>query len=313
MDDRSLELFLHLSSTLHFGRSGAACNISPSALSRTIQRLEEELGVTLFVRDKRSVALTDAGRRFRDFARERLERWELFRETLTPRDNHLRGEIVLYCSVTAAQAVLSDIFVAFRERHPQVHIRLRTGDSANAIDRILDGSADLTVAARPDVLPKTVEFLPLVTTPLLFIAPRMVCEVSQMVDAVRPSWTSMPMILADRALSRRRTDEWFRARGIRPTIYAEVAGHEAIIAMVRLGCGVGVVPRLVLDQSPLREEVRILDVDPPLASYHVGVCAFRRRLQSPTVSAFWDVAAGSAAIECPERQSGADRARYEPR
>jgi len=307
MDDRSLELFLHLTSTLHFGRTGAACNISPSALSRTIQRMEEELGVTLFVRDKRSVSLTEAGKQLRDFARERVDRWELFRESLMPHDNLLQGEIVLYCSVTAAQAVLSEIFVAFRGRHPAVHIRLQTGDSANAIDRILDGSADLTVAARPDVLPKSVEFLPLVTTPLLFIAPRVECEVTQMINSRQPPWRSVPMILADRALSRRRADEWFRAKRVRPNIYAEVAGHEAIIAMVRLGCGVGVVPQLVLDQSPLRTEVRVIDVEPSLASYHVGVCAFRRRLQSPTVRAFWEVAAESGSPLSKESSVSEDR------
>lgn len=290
MDDRSLELFLHLSGSLHFGRTGNACNISPSALSRTIQRLEEELGVKLFERDKRSVALTEAGKNLRQFTRERFDRWEQFRETLSPGDNRLQGEIVLYCSVTAAETVLSEIFVDYRQRHPDVHIRLQTGDSADAIDRILDGSADLTVAARPDVLPKSVDFLPLVTTPLLFIAPRIACEVGVQISAVPLQWRSIPMILADRALSRRRVDEWFREKRVRPNIYAEVAGHEAIIAMVRLGCGVGVVPKLVLDQSALKAEVRVLDVDPPLASYHVGVCAFRRRLQSPAVRAFWEVA-----------------------
>ncbi len=291
MDDRSLELFLHLSGSLHFGRTGNACNLSPSALSRTIKRLEEELGVTLFVRDKRSVALTDAGRKLREYARERFDGWEQFRETLLPGDNRLQGEIVVYCSVTAAETVLSDIFVAYRKRHPAVHIRLQTGDSADAVDRILDGTADLTVAARPDALPKSVEFLPLVTTPLLFIAPRIACEVSDMVGESSVPWRTVPMILADRALSRKRADEWFRAARVRANIYAEVAGHEAIIAMVRLGCGVGVVPRLVLEQSALKEEVRVLEVSPPLAPYYVGVCAFRRRLQSPAVRAFWDIAA----------------------
>ncbi len=258
MDDRSLELFLHLASTLHFARTGAACNISPSALSRTIQRLEEEVGTQLFVRDKRSVDLTEAGRRFRDFAQERLDRWEELRDSLAPRASRLTGEIVLYCSVTAAETVLSEIFVRFRNRHPAVHIRLETGDSAYAIDRILERSADLTIAARPDALPKSVMFLPLVTTPLLFIAPRVDCEVSGMIRDGAVPWKSVPMILADRALSRKRADEWFRRRQLRPNIYAEVAGHEAIIAMVRLGCGVGVVPKLVFDRSPLRGEVRAI-------------------------------------------------------
>ncbi|WP_455381200.1 HTH-type transcriptional activator IlvY [Salinispira pacifica] len=295
MDYHSLELFLHLSSTLHFGRTSDACNISPSALSRTIQRMEEETGARLFIRDRRSVSLTEEGRRFREHARETLERWTELTESFASTSGQLRGEVMLYCSVTAAQTVLSGIFGTFRERYPGVHIRLETGDSAYAIERILDGSADLTVAARPDTLPDPVLFAPLAVTPLLFIAPRMRCRVAQQTAADPVPWKEVPMILADRALSRRRSDDWFREKRIRPTVYAEVAGHEAIIAMVSLGCGVGVVPKLVLDQSPLRNSVRVLNVSPQLSPYHVGICVHRRRLESPIVKAFWEAAAGDSA------------------
>ncbi len=249
------------------------------------------MGVKLFIRDRRSVSLTEAGKRLRDYAKETLERWDEMREKLVSESGDLRGEIILYCSVTAAQTVLSPIFETFREQHPSVHIRLETGDSSYAIDRILDGSADLAVAARPDSLPGPVLFEPLATTPLLFIAPRISCSVADQVSQVPIRWESLPMILADRALSRRRSDDWFQEKRVRPNVYAEVAGHEAIIAMVRLGCGVGVVPKLVLDQSPLRGEVNVLDVAPALEPYHVGVCVHRRRLDSPVVRAFWEAAA----------------------
>jgi LysR family positive regulator for ilvC len=294
MDYHSLELFLHLSKTLHFGHTSDACNISPSALSRTIQRLEDELGTRLFVRDRRSVEMSESGVRFRDYAREAVESWYGFRDSLASETESVRGEVVLYCSVTAAQTVLSSVFAAFREQYPGVHIRLQTGDSAYAVERILDGSADLTVAARPDSLPESVKFLPLAVTPLLFIAPRMPCLVTELTSMDEIPWADVPMILADRALSRRRTDDWFRTIGVRPNVYAEVAGHEAILAMVRLGCGVGVIPGLVLEQSPIGPEVRTLDVRPELSPYHVGVCVHRRRLESPVVRAFWEVS-GSAA------------------
>jgi LysR family positive regulator for ilvC len=78
-----------------------------------------------------------------------------------------------------------------------------------------------------------------------------------------------------------------------------VSGHEAIISMVRLGCGVGIVPRLVLERFAQRNEVRLLDVEPPLEPYVVGLCARRRRLDFPPARAFWDTvpeaAAGSVA------------------
>ena len=61
MDLRNLELFLHLADSLHFGKSADAMAVSPSTLSRAIQRLEQETGCVLFERDNRSVRLTPAG------------------------------------------------------------------------------------------------------------------------------------------------------------------------------------------------------------------------------------------------------------
>src|SRR5690606_30075247 len=64
MDFAELRLFLHLSRSLHFGRTSTECHISPSALSRAIQRLERDVGHALFARDNRSVELTPKGKRF---------------------------------------------------------------------------------------------------------------------------------------------------------------------------------------------------------------------------------------------------------
>jgi LysR family positive regulator for ilvC len=71
-----------------------------------------------------------------------------------------------------------------------------------------------------------------------------------------------------------------------------VAGNEAIIAMVSLGCGVGVVPRLVLDKSPLHEKVQVLEVEESLEPFAIGICAMKKSLHHPLVAAFWEVAGG---------------------
>ena len=58
MDLRDLKLFLHLAESCHFGRTARAMHVSPSTLSRQIQRLEEDVGHALFLRDNRTVTLT---------------------------------------------------------------------------------------------------------------------------------------------------------------------------------------------------------------------------------------------------------------
>ena len=94
------------------------------------------------------------------------------------------------------------------------------------------------------------------------------------------------MILAEPALSNKRAETRFRRRGNRPNVYAEAAGHEAILSMDRLGCSVGVVPEIVLASSLLKDEIRVLDVDAALKPYEIGRCVHKKRLASPVVLAF---------------------------
>lgn len=289
MDFHELRLFKHLAGTLHFAKTSRACNISPSALSRTIVRLEEEAGSKLFRRDNRSVELTDSGKMFLGFAQESLDNWAQFCDSARSREDVLQGELSIYCSVTASYSVLSELFARFRQLYPKVHIKLQTGDAAQAIDMVIDGTVDITVAAMPDKLADNLCFKTITTTDLVFIAPTIHCSTAEMVKNGNLDWGQLPMVLSEQGLSRQRVDSWFRGKGVKPDIYAEVSGHEAILAMVRLGCGIGVVPRLVLEKSGFETEISVLDIEPRLQPYTVGLCLSRKRLTSPLVRAFWEI------------------------
>ncbi|RUM47385.1 MAG: HTH-type transcriptional activator IlvY [Desulfocapsa sp.] len=288
MDNRELKLFKHLSSTLHFGQTSRACHVTPSALTRIIQRLEEELGETLFLRDNRSVTLTAAGRIFRSYADDVLQRYEMLQGALSTEDK-LAGEISLYCSVTAAYSILPNIFQEYRSVYPDVHINLQTGDAALALSKLQNREADITVAALPGRLPQRVEFLEILETPLVFITPSAFPEIIQY-KKEQIDWEKTPVIMANFGLGRDRTDRWFREKGIDPNVYAQVAGNEAIIAMVALGCGVGVVPGLVLDKSPLKEQIAIVNVEPELQSFSIGICTMKKTMRLPQIKAFWEIA-----------------------
>ena len=99
----------------------------------------------------------------------------------------------------------------------------------------------------------------------------------------------MPMILSEAGVSRSRVDEWFRDQNITPNIYAQVAGNEAIVSMVSLGFGMGVVPKIVLDNSPLVERVKVLEVQPALEPFDIGLFTLKRSLKNPLVAAFWEL------------------------
>jgi LysR family transcriptional regulator, positive regulator for ilvC len=280
MDNRTLQLFLHLCDTLHFGRTSQAMHLSPSALTRNIQQLEESLGTTLFERDNRSVKLTKEGRLFQQYAKESLGLWQGFQQSLMVETQELQGELSIYCSVTASYSFLHAILSDFRKAHPKIAITLRTGDSEDAIKNILDDEDDLAIGARPDKLPSKVDFKRIATSPLVMIAP--------LNENRSHVWEVAPLILSEKGLVRKRVDAWFQEKNIKPNIYAQVSGNEAIVSLVSLGFGIGVVPKLVLDNSPLFKQVKEISHKPQLAPIDVGLCAQKKRLQNPVVRALWD-------------------------
>ncbi len=292
MNIRELKLFRHLAGTLHFGRTSQSCNITPSGLTRAMQRLENELGHELFYRDKRSVSLSPAGVVFREYAEEAINRWSELQNTLS-RNDALQGKLAIYCSVTAILSILPAIFSRFRQAYPDVYLHLQTGDAAKALYKINNGEADISVAALPDQQPEGLDFIELIRTPLIFIAPAEHPQIITYKDN-DIDWHRTPIIVAERGLSRDRVDRWFDNMSMEPNIYSEVAGNEAIIAMVGMGCGVGVVPKLVLDQSVLKDQVIVLDVSPTLRQFAVGICTSEKNRRNPVVAAFWDIATREA-------------------
>lgn len=288
MDIQHLKLFRHLAGTLHFARTSKACYITPSALTRIIQRMEAELGEKLFLRDNRKVELTPAGLAFKKYTDDVLQRWDLLQGQLS-KEQTLQGELSLYCSVTAAYGVLPELLASFRENYPDVHIHLETGDPAKALVKLTNQDADAAIAARPDTLPGELVFTSLTQTPLVFIAPRShpdaVIRTKQAID-----WEKTQLIIPDHGISRDRIDKWFAKENFVPNIYSQVAGNEAIIVMVSLGCGIGLVPKMVLEKSPVRARVDILDGTPDLPPFIIGLCTRKKNLKNPRVDALWRIA-----------------------
>lgn len=289
MDIRELEIFLTLSEHLHFSRASQACNMSPSALTRTIQRLEEQVEQPLFLRDNRSVSLSAAGEQFRIYARQTIQEWQSFRSTIK-NEQSVVGNLSIYASITAVYSLLPHLLESYRSTYPEVQLELRTGAAEQSVLQVQTGEIDLAVAALPDRNRSMIEFMPITTTPLVFIAPKKWGGSAPVTPSGQLDLNSAPLVLPQTGLSRRRLDKWMKKNRVTPNITSEVSGNEAIIPMVTLGCGIGIVPQLVLERSPFRDKVVILDNSPKLEPYVVGLCSTKKNLQSASVKAFWQLA-----------------------
>lgn len=187
---------------------------------------------------------------------------------------------------------MPQILDKFRALHPLVEIKLTTGDAADAVDKVETKEADLGIAGKPERLPDNVRFTKIGEIPLVLIAPALPCAVRTMATEEQPDWNAIPFILPEHGPSRKRIELWFRRHHINnPVIYATVSGHEAIVSMVALGCGIALIPSVVVDNSPEPVRSRILQLDniSLVEPFELGVCSLSKRLSEPLIKSFWQL------------------------
>ncbi|WP_394249475.1 HTH-type transcriptional activator IlvY [Vibrio profundi] len=291
MNIKCLQLFIHLCDSKNFSKTASAMHVSPSALSRQIQKLEDETGQELLIRDNRSVDLTPAGKQLLPVALNIVSEWQQYNAHLKGGEQELKGEIRIFCSVTASYSHLPELIAEFRTLHPYIEFKLSTGDPAQAIDKILNDEVDIAISAKPDILPSRLEFETISDIPLSVIAPIGVSSFSQHLQQDKPDWSQIPFIISEAGTARDRANAWFKKMKIKPNIYAQVSGHEAIVSMVALGCGIGIAPDVVINNSPVRDKIERLKVE-PIKPFDLGVCCKRSQLDNPLIKALWQVAEG---------------------
>src|SRR5262245_54852980 len=144
MDLRQMRYFEATAEELHFSRAAERLNISAPTLTQQIQVLEADLGVQLFRRTKRSVALTEAGRRFLSEARATLRQAE--QAALVARQA-ARGEIgrleIGYVTSASFLGLIPAVVADFRRENPWVELRLHRMETVRQLSALAQGTIDL--------------------------------------------------------------------------------------------------------------------------------------------------------------------------
>jgi LysR family transcriptional regulator, positive regulator for ilvC len=284
INEKELKAFITLADQLHYARASQLCHMTPSALSRLITRLELHLDVILFYRDKRSVRLSCEGEMFYQYAKESLVNYKDFQDRLMCNRDTLHGELSIFCSVTATYTILSRILPTFRSQHPSIDVRVHTGDPSIAIQRVIDDEEDIGITAMPIKQDPNLAFKTLAHSDIVLIAPKE-GEIAHRLSTHGAQ--SCPWIISEDGIIRERFDHWEKLQKHSLDVYAQVSGYEAIVSLVALGFGVGLVPALVLRNSPHRHGIMSMKQSVTPIGFDICVCVKRRRLESPLVSAFW--------------------------
>ena len=172
MELRHLRYFVAVAEELHFTRAALRLNIAQPPLSQQIRALEAELGVQLFERTRRSVALTDAGQALLARSRELLSVTQGLPQEL---QRVARGEVgvlrIGFSSTLPLTKVLRDVVADHRRTHPDVALNLREMHSQLQFDGLRRGELDVGLVRYNERAPEGIELRVLRRDPLRLVVP----------------------------------------------------------------------------------------------------------------------------------------------
>jgi DNA-binding transcriptional LysR family regulator len=245
---RELEAFVAVAEELSFTRAAARLRLAQPPLSRHIRTLEDRLGLRLFERSNRHVALTVAGRAFYAEVQDPLLR--LQRAAATARraaaGETARLEIGFVSSLLGPE--LTEVFRRFRATHPEVQLTLQDRIPAEQLRAISEGRLDGGfVGLAPVGRAPGIAFAPWRREAVRLFVPSGHALAGERRVALK-SIAREPMlaISTDAAPAfAAKIHELCRAAGFRPHIVQEASRAQAVLAMVAAGSGVAILPASV--------------------------------------------------------------------
>src|SRR6266446_10432504 len=236
MELRSLHYFVRIAELGSITRASAHLQIAQPALTRHVQRLEDELDAPLFTRANRGVRLTEAGQKLLESAQRILRDVERAGDEIRAHKAHPSGKIVLGVTPTLCPVVVPELFGRMRRHYPMIELKVVHAGTVRLEEFVVDGRVDIGLLAE-------------ISRSRLILSTRLAEE--EMVLVTRPGsrpqrivsleeLSRTPLILGDGL--RAAMDNLLAGHRIELQVDTELNDHETIRLMVQQGVGASILP-----------------------------------------------------------------------
>ncbi|MCC2928384.1 LysR family transcriptional regulator [Bacillus sp. LBG-1-113] len=256
MEWEQLEYFQTLARIQHVTKAAETLSITQPALSRSIVRLENYLGVPLFDRQGRSITLNKYGERFLKRVDSIMKEFTEGREEIQSLLQPDQGEVSLGFLHTLGTTIVPNLIGAFKDQYPNVHFQLNQSHSNQLLDKLKSGELDLCLLASFPV-ESNIMWKPLWKEELFLFLPKHHVLATRQEITLNEIATE-PFVLMKEGFALRVTiDHIFEQVNITPNIVFEGEEAATIAGFVAAGLGVSILPDFKgLDQTNIAK-VRI--------------------------------------------------------
>ena len=259
IDIRHLRAFLAVAELLHFRQAAERLNLAQPALSRTIQQLEDAIGVPLLTRNNRQVELTEPGRIFLEESRKLMAQLDLAISNTRRAGQGEVGRLSIGYTDFAITGKLPEILKAFKSLHPDIKINLFFGSTEEQLALLDEGRIDFAFLTGPNRSPWLTTFT--------VQRDRFIAVVSNQYPLATRSYIELedlaeePFIVGSMERwkhFRRHLDVLCMTAGFMPRIFQETFNSEGIFGFVAANFGVTI--HLACAENYIRKGVTTLPI-----------------------------------------------------
>lgn len=222
-------------------RASEVLHCVPSNITTRIKRLEEELDVTLFIRQGRGLILSPSGSIFLDYANQILSLCEQARQALKP-SAMPSGPLKIAAIESSATARLPKLLSHYHQQYPAVHMQFRTGTWSQLVSDVVNHQLDGAIIAVNPAHPQ-LECLAIYQEELVLIASSTLGEIQRPQDLIGKNILMWP----EGCPYRTALEHWLAQYHITVPI-TSIASYGTILGCVSAGSGISLVPRGIFEQ-----------------------------------------------------------------
>ena len=255
MELRTLRYFVTVAEELNITRAAGLLNISQPPLSQQLKNLEEELDTVLFIRGKRRLELTEAGKMLYQRAKDILSLSEKTEAEIRSLKAGMTGTVSIGLVEGMAPDIAAEWFSGFLKEHPQVRFRILDGNSDDLIEKMRGGLIGLAVITAPydQQLLNSFQGGQERMAALMRRDHPLAERESLNVEDLLPE----PLIVPSRKAHVDTIRRWFRGTGENPGIICEMDNYLDAAALAGRGVGISIFPQTayVMNDSLIQKEI----------------------------------------------------------
>lgn len=271
-----LQTFLLAAESGSFRKAAEESNRSPSAVSMQIKDLEEQIGISLFMRTPQRVNLTNEGQVLFEEIGRAMADVQASLDRLTEMAARRKGKIQIACAPTLASSRLGDILSTFKLRYPRSIVEVQETPPQAALALLHQQEVEFYIGPEVPNL-NEFQFESIIDDPLVACIPEEFYGGEKTIGFA--ALARFPLIMLNRKTAvRGLVDRLTQEEGVELKVQYEVESAQTAMALMAAGLGVSIVPGIALG-SGLGKRVRVVPLENPLARRAVGIITSRGYVQ----------------------------------